>query len=98
MLVPSDQPPVNRMYWTVLEAVDLLSRAYLVDLGGRAFMVPDPITLKALARALDARPEVLEQVWQAWEAQLVKAGWPEAHRDEASYWLDAVVIGGIAHP
>jgi len=83
------------MYWTVLEAANLLAEAYLVDLGNWSSTAPDPITLEALARALDARPEVLEQVWQAWEAQLIKADWSEAHRDEASYWLDAVVIGGI---
>jgi len=87
---------MNRMYWTVLEAADLVAEAYLVDLGGRRFMAPDPITLEALARALDARPEVLEQVWQAWEAQLARAGWSEAHRDQARYWLDVVLIGGIA--
>jgi len=62
------------MHWTVLEAVDLLAEAYLVDLSGRSFTAPDPITLEALARALDARPEVLKQVWQAWEAQLSRAG------------------------
>ena len=89
---------MNRMYWTVLEAVDLLTRAYLVDLGGRASMGPDPITFEALARALDARPEVLEQVWQTWDEQMGRAGWTETHRDQARYWLDAVVIGGIAVP
>jgi len=83
------------MYWTVLEAADLLAEAYLVDLGRRPSTHPDPITLEALARALDARPEVLEQVWQAWEAQLVTAGWSERHRNQARYWLDVVVIGGI---
>jgi len=87
---------MNRMHWTVLEAVELLSQAYLVDLGGRGLMVPDPITLEALARALDARPEVLEQVWQAWEDELCRVGWTRTHRDEAHYWLDTVVIGGIA--
>jgi len=79
----------------VLEAVELLAEAYLVDLGNWASRAPDPITLEALARALDARPEVLEQVWNAWEAQLVNAGWAQTHRDQARYWLDAVVIGGI---
>jgi len=88
---------MNRMHWTVLEAVELLSQAYLIDLGERGLMVPDPITLEALARALDARPIVLEQVWQAWEVQLARAGWSEAHRDEAHYWLDAVVIGGLTN-
>jgi len=87
---------MHRMYWTVSEAADLLSEAYLVDLSGRASLAPDPITLEALARALDARPEVLEQVWHAWDAQLVKAGWSKVHRNQARYWLDAVVIGGIS--
>jgi len=86
---------MNRMYWTVMEAVELLNQVYLVDLGGRGLMAPAPITLEALARALDARPEVLEQVWNAWEEQLNRAGWTQKHRDEAHYWLDAVVIGGI---
>jgi len=84
------------MYWTVVEAADLLAEVYLVDLGNWASTAPDPITLEALARALDARPEVLEEVWNAWEEQLNRAGWTQKHRDEAHYWLDAVVIGGIA--
>jgi len=50
------------MSWTVLEAPNLLAEAYLVDLGNWASTPPDPITLEALAQALDARPEVLEQV------------------------------------
>jgi len=87
---------MHRMHWTVLEAVALLDRAYLVDSGETAFFAPDPITLEALARALDARPEVLEQVWHAWDAQLVKAGWSKVHRNQARYWLDAVVIGGVS--
>jgi len=41
---------------------------------------------------------VLEQVWQAWENKLIQAGWSEAHRDQTSYWLDAVVIGGLIFP
>jgi len=60
---------MNRMYWTVMEAVELLNQVYLVDLGGRGLMAPAPITLEALARALDARPEVLEQVWNAGEEE-----------------------------
>jgi len=83
------------MYWTVSEAADVLAEVYLVDLGGHSFTAPDPVTFEALARALDAQPEMLEQVWQAWDAQLVKAGWSQGHRDQARYWLDAVVIGGI---
>lgn len=71
---------------------------YLVDLGGRESLSPDPITLEALTRALDAKLEVLEQVWQAWEVQLARARWSEAHWDEAQYWLDAVVIGGPIFP
>jgi len=65
VLVLGDQFPMSRMYWTVSEAADLLAEAYLVDLSGRSFTPPDPITLEALARALDAHPEVLEQVWNA---------------------------------
>lgn len=56
-------------------------------------MAPDPITLGALTRALDARPVVLEQ---AWEAQLIRVNWIEAHRNEANSWPGAVVISGIA--
>jgi len=56
---------MNRMYWAVSEAADLWAEAYLVDLGGRSLTAPDPITFKALVGTLDARPEVLEQVWQA---------------------------------
>lgn len=72
---------MNRMHWTVFEAVGLLTRAYLVELGGPASTAPDPITLEALARALDARPEVLEQVWQTWEKELINTGWSQAYRD-----------------
>lgn len=86
---------MNRMYWTVLEAANVLAEVYLVDLGRRSFTAPDPVTFEALARALDAQPEILEQVWQAWDAQLIKAGWSQQHRYQARYWLDAVVIGGI---
>jgi len=89
---------MNRMHWTVLEAVYLLSRAYVVDLGGPAFLGPDPITLDALARALNAQPKVLEQVWHAWEQELIRTGWSKVYQDQAHYWLDAVVIGGIATP
>jgi len=87
---------MNQMHWTISEAVALLMQAYLVDLGGRQSLDPDPITLEALARALDARPEVLEQVWTVWEDCLIQASWSRTHRDQARYWLDTVVIGGIA--
>jgi len=87
---------MNRMYWTVLEAVSLLSQAYLVDLGGKGLLTPDPITLEALARALDDRPDVLERVWDAWNADLIRAEWSAARRKQARHWLDTVVIGGIA--
>jgi len=86
------------MYWTVVEAVDLLFEVYLVDLGRQSLMVPDPIIFGALARALYKQPKMLEQVWHAWEAQLVDAGWSQAHRDQARDWLDAVVIGGMTLP
>jgi len=89
---------MSRMYWTVLEAADLLAEVYLVDLGRQSLMAPDPIIFEALARALYKQPKMLEQVWQAWEAQLVNAGWSQANRDQARYWLDAVVIGGMTLP
>jgi len=92
---------MSQMYWTVSEAADVLAEVYLVDLGGHSFTAPDPVdpvTFEALARALDAQPEMLEQVWQAWDAQLVNAGWAQTHRDQARYWLDAVVIGGLTFP
>jgi len=66
-----------------------LAEAYCVN-GGQG-RDPDPITLEALAR-----PGILEQVWQTWEAQLVDIGWSQAHRDQARDWLDAMMIGGIA--
>jgi len=52
---------MNRMYWTVSEAADLLAEAYLVDLGSRPSTHPDPITLEALAWALDGHLEYREQ-------------------------------------
>jgi len=84
---------VNRIYWTVPEAVELLAEAYWVDLGGQG-LNPDPIALEAL----DGHPEYLGQVWSAWEDELILAEWSEARRNQAHYWLDAVVIGGIAAP
>jgi len=64
----------------VPEAVDLLAEAHWVDLG-RQGLDPDPVTFEALARALNARLEVLEQVWHAWEQELSRDGWSQTHRD-----------------
>jgi len=88
---------MNRIYWTVPEAVELLAEAHWVDLGGQG-RDPDPVALEALAWALDGHPKYLEQVWEVWEDELILAEWSEARRNQAHYWLDAVVIGGIAAP
>jgi len=43
------------MYWTVLEAADLLAEAYLVDLGNWASTAPDPVTFELLTTKSTAR-------------------------------------------
>ena len=63
---------------------------------GREGLDPDPVTLEALAWALDTHPEYLKQVWEAWEDELILSKWSQERRDQARYWLDAVVISGIA--
>jgi len=95
--VPEGTVAVKVEYWTVAEAVELLAEALWVDLGGIG-TDPDPVTLEALARALDLSPEMLELVWNTWESEMVLADWTQGRRDEAQYWLDAVLIGGIAEP
>jgi len=73
---------MNRVYWTVPEAVDLLAEAHWVDLGGQG-LDPDPITLEALAWALDGHPESREQVWNAWEGELIPVECSLERGDEA---------------
>jgi len=96
-LVSGRDLSVNRIYWTVPEAVELLADAYWFDLGLRG-LDPDPITLEALAWALNGHPEYREQVWDAWEDEMILAEWSPERRDQAQYWLDTVVIRGIAVP
>jgi len=93
--VPEGQITVKIEYWTVAEAVELLAEALRVDLGGVG-ADPDPVTLEALARALELEPEMLELVRETWESEMILAEWTQVRRDEAQYWLDAVMIGGIA--
>jgi len=88
---------MNRMHWTIPEAVDLLAEAHWVDMGGQG-LDPDPITLDALAQALAARPEVLEEVRKAWEDELPLAEWSQERRDQANSWLDAFVLDGLSNP
>lgn len=88
---------MNRIYWTVPEAVELLAEAYWVDLG-RQGLDPDPVALEARAWALDGHPEYLGQVWSAWEDELILAEWSSERQDQARYWLDAIVIGRITLP
>lgn len=95
-VVPGGQLAVMIEHWTIPEAVELLTDAYWVDAGGQG-LSPDPVTLEALARALNARPEMLGHVWAAWEDELLLAEWSQERRDTARYWLDAVIIGGIAN-
>jgi len=85
---------MNRVYWTVAETVELLAEAYWVDLGWQG-QSPDPITLEALAWALDGNPKYREQVWDAWEDELILSDWPTERREQARSWLDTMVIGGI---
>jgi len=88
---------MNRMHWTVQEAVDLLAEAHWVDQGGQG-LNPDPVTLEALVRALATRPETFEQVWEVWEDELILSECSQERRDQARSWLDAVVLHELENP
>jgi len=88
---------MNRMHWTVQEAVDLLAEAHWVDMGGQG-LDPDPVTLDALAQALAARPEVLEEVRKAWGDELLVSEWSQERQDQANSWLDTFVFDSPSNP
>jgi len=94
-VVPGSQLQVKFEHWTIPEAVELLAQAHWVDLGWQG-LGPDPVTLEALAWALDGNPQFLEKVWDAWEAELILSEWSPECRNQARYWFDTVVIGRIA--
>jgi len=82
-----------RPFYSPVEAAGLLADAWAADRGEEGWV--DPVTLEALAWSLDADPEYLEETWQAWADELEAQGYTPTELDEARYWLDVVVIGGI---
>ena len=74
-------------------AASLLGKAYF---GGLAESNNDVPNLELLARALAADPDLLEAAWSIWGLEMGR--WSEAAILEARYWLDVVLIGGLANP
>lgn len=74
-------------------AAFLLGKAYF---GGLAEETDDVPNLERLARALAADPDLLEAAWSIWTLEMDR--WSEAAILEARYWLDVVLIGGLANP
>ena len=84
--------------WTPVEAAYHLGEAFAAQ-HGEDDRDTDPVTLEDLARALDADPEYLEASWEAWhEGMSDNTSWTEGEIDDARYWLDTVVVGGLANP
>ena len=82
--------------WTPIEAAYHLGEAYAAEQGENADYSPYEVEL--IARAMDADPEYLEEVWEAWQEELLLAAYTEKAVDAARYWLDVVLIGGLANP
>jgi hypothetical protein len=82
--------------WSAQEASWLLAEVYAGSLGDASDI--DPVTQEELARALDADLAYLEATWDAWLKMLDLYGWSEQRIDEARYWLDAELLGGLAIP
>lgn len=82
--------------WTAIEAAYHLGEAYAAEQGIDADYSPYEVEL--IARAMDADPDYLEDVWDAWQEELLLAAYTDKQVDEARYWLDVVLIGGLANP
>ena len=88
---------MNSVIWSPAEAAWLLAEIYAGSLGEVCDI--DPVTQEELARALDADPEYLQATREAWvEPMTLLYGWSEERIDEARYWLDAELLGGLAIP
>jgi hypothetical protein len=87
---------MSKPIWSPAEAAWLLAEVYAGSQGEASDI--DPVTQEELARALDADPAYLEATWDAWLDMLDMYGWGEQCIDEARYWLDAELLGGLAIP
>lgn len=87
--MPRRADPLDRL--SVGAMADLLGATWALDCAGQ--LAPDPVLIEAVARFLDARPVLLEVVWDRWTGTL-----EQARQDEARYWLDAELLGNIAPP
>ena len=47
---------------------------------------------------MDADLEYLDEAWNAWQEKLLLAAHTERALEAARYWLDVVLIGGLANP
>ena len=76
-------------------AAYMLGEAYEHDIALYSGM-PESQRLEALARALDADPDLLEAAWTLWTWEM--HNWSEVAVMEARYWIDAVLIGDLPIP
>ncbi|MGY2897125.1 hypothetical protein [Deinococcus sp. UYEF24] len=82
--------------WTPIEASYHLGEAYAAEQG--IDVDYSPYEVKLIARAMDADPEYLEEVWAAWLEEMEGDGLTGKQIDEVRYWLDMTLIGGLANP
>jgi hypothetical protein len=84
--------------WATIKAACHLGEAYTAEQGQDAD--DRPYETEPIAQAMDADPENLEAVWAAWQEKLLLAGQSDkqVNENEARYWLDVVLIGGLANP
>lgn len=73
----------------------MLGEAYAHDIALCSGM-PESQRLEVLVRRLNADPALLIATWDVWSWEM--AGWSEARVMNAWYWLDALLIGELAHP
>ena len=96
--VPAAYPePMPESRWTPVEHAYHLDEAYAVVLG-EFDSDTDPVTFEQVARELDSDPELLEAAWEVWSEQLVERRYTQVQVDQAQYWLDVTVLGGLANP
>lgn len=67
--------------WTTTQLIEQLASFYTADQRGEVRL---PRLRRALGDYLGCHPEVLEQVWAAWETELALTGQPVG---EIGYWL-----------
>lgn len=86
---------MEHAYWMPFEVAHHLSEAYAASQGEET-AEPDLATLEAMAQALDADPEYLEEVWEVWHDEMKLDGRSEKQLDAARYWLEVVVLEEMA--